>query len=470
MFSCESDVRKRKWITAHFPHLTRLYNDVHDVGRGRGLNTISGALEDVPSDIDVVIVGFCCQDVSFDNPSRSSSALGVASGSGRTGGTFASLLSYVGFARPSVVIWENVMGLLAPVGEAPPPVRAVETGFSSIGYTTGWRIINTKEHLLPQNRRRVYGWSLEGRGWDVAVSGIDASVQGMACPDAMPLDYFFAGSCSVPRTLRGRQRAAAAAAVSRAQVALARVGQRGARAADAGGSQYVVDINRSEKRASAMCSIAPCITTRSIIYRSGRILTPIGKLSLLGITSHDFCGLARPEQGQTTLWSSLAGNAMALPVVVSVSFGVLAHYLVAVLKHRQTPDSMVMHGNDSGPLSTVGAGSQLMALKARDIPEALATERKTEANQRLTDRNRHEALQGVQLVEKGIRLLRCHVRSESSHLQRALRDMVGVQQALADVFPVGSCVMDLQDQAPGSKAGTKRQLTKLGNTGAKRPR
>ena len=91
VFSCESDVRKRKWITAHFPDLTRLYNDVHDVGRGRGLNTISGVLEDVPSDIDVVIVGFCCQDVSFDNPSRSSSALGVASGSGRTGGTFASL-------------------------------------------------------------------------------------------------------------------------------------------------------------------------------------------------------------------------------------------------------------------------------------------------------------------------------------------------------------------------------------------
>ena len=161
---------------------------------------------------------------------------------------------------------------------------------------------------------------------------------------------------------------------------------------------------------------------------------------------------------------------MALPVVVSVSFGVLAHYLVAVLKHRQTPDSMVLHGNDSGPLSTVGAGSRLIALKARAIAEALATERKAEANQRLTDRNRHEALRGVQLVEQGIRQLRCHLRSESSQLQRALRDMVGVQQALADVFPVGSCVMELQDQSPGSKAGTKRQLTKLGNTGAKRPR
>ena len=86
-----------------------------------------------------------------------------------------------------------------------------------------------------------------------------------------------------------------------------------------------------------------------------------------------------------------------------------------------------MHGNDSGPLSTVGAGSRLMALKARAIPESLATERKAGANQRLTDRNRHEALQGVQLVEQGMRLLRCHVRSESSQLQRALRDLVGMQ-------------------------------------------
>ena len=57
-----------------------------------------------------------------------------------------------------------------------------------------------------------------------------------------------------------------------------------------------------------------------------------------------------------------------------------------------------------------------MALKARAIPEALATERKTEANQRLTDRNRHEALQGIQFVEQGIQLLRCHLRSESSQL------------------------------------------------------
>ena len=82
----ENDLGKQRWILANFPKLPRLFADVAEVGQGTAINIISGELEPVPIGIDVLIVGFCCQDVSLENTARVEHAGDIAAGGGWAGG------------------------------------------------------------------------------------------------------------------------------------------------------------------------------------------------------------------------------------------------------------------------------------------------------------------------------------------------------------------------------------------------
>src|SRR5690554_8187299 len=131
---CEIDDHARTVLAHHFPEVT-CYHDITKLdGRDlRGVDIISG--------------GFPCQDLSV---------AGKRAGlSGARSGLFFQLARVVEEARPRLLVWENVSGLLSDdLGNS---MRTVCGELASIGYFGAWRVLDSQFHGVPQRRRRVFG-------------------------------------------------------------------------------------------------------------------------------------------------------------------------------------------------------------------------------------------------------------------------------------------------------------------------
>eukprot|EP00959_Pyramimonas_sp_CCMP1952_P011774 247907-Pyramimonas_sp.AAC.1 len=109
-FSCESDVKKRQWITDNFPDLPCLFGDIQELPTGTAFNYITGKAAQVPP-VDIFIAGFVCKSVSLENNERKKYANCIIEACGLTGITFQGMIQYVQQFQPAVVICENVEGL-----------------------------------------------------------------------------------------------------------------------------------------------------------------------------------------------------------------------------------------------------------------------------------------------------------------------------------------------------------------------
>lgn len=131
---CEIDDHACTVLEHHWPEVTR-YRDITKLD-GR---TLRG--------VDVITGGFPCQDLSV---------AGKREGlSGARSGLFFHLARVVEEARPRLLVWENVPGLLSSdTGNA---MRTVCGELASIGYFGAWRVLDSQFHGVPQRRRRVFG-------------------------------------------------------------------------------------------------------------------------------------------------------------------------------------------------------------------------------------------------------------------------------------------------------------------------
>jgi DNA (cytosine-5)-methyltransferase 1 len=135
IFSCESDKFCRQTIEANCEVKT-IYE-----------NILTRNIEDVPY-VDLYVCGFPCQPFSSANGRRQ----GIQDARGTI---VHSCIEYIREKRPRYFVLENVRGLMTiDKGET---FRCILSELRSIdGYVVNYRLLNTKDFGIPQNRPRVY--------------------------------------------------------------------------------------------------------------------------------------------------------------------------------------------------------------------------------------------------------------------------------------------------------------------------
>ena len=103
-------------------------------------------IKDVP-DIDLYVCGFPCQPFS---------AAGRKNGFGhKSGNVFWSCLEVIKTKKPKYFIIENVKGLLS--NDKGKTWKTIWEALKKLqGYTIDWKILNTKDYGIPQNRERLF--------------------------------------------------------------------------------------------------------------------------------------------------------------------------------------------------------------------------------------------------------------------------------------------------------------------------
>ena len=130
--SCEIDVYARKVYAKNFGHEPR-YRDVRDIDP-----------KDLP-DFDIMCGGFPCQSFSL---------AGNRKGFEDTRGTlFFEIARLVKEKRPSILLLENVKGLLSH--EEGKTFRIILQELDELGYDVEWQLINSR-YFVPQSRERLY--------------------------------------------------------------------------------------------------------------------------------------------------------------------------------------------------------------------------------------------------------------------------------------------------------------------------
>ena len=134
-FQCEISDFCQAILKRHFPKVPRTTN----------IKEINGA--DIPTS-DVWVAGFPCQDVSL-------ARMGKRDGlKGQQSGLFFHFARLVGESRPRVLVVENVPGLLS--SHQGRDFGIVLGTLAELGYSLGWRVLNSKNFGVPQSRQRVF--------------------------------------------------------------------------------------------------------------------------------------------------------------------------------------------------------------------------------------------------------------------------------------------------------------------------
>ncbi len=108
-------------------------------------------------DFDLLTGGFPCQDVSVAGDRDLSK--------GRTN-LYLEILRIAKEKKPKFVVLENVKGLLSMEVNHRKLVHKIVADLQKIGYGVAWKVLNSKEHGIPQNRERVWFVCKLG-GWDI---------------------------------------------------------------------------------------------------------------------------------------------------------------------------------------------------------------------------------------------------------------------------------------------------------------
>lgn len=162
IFSAEIEAFKQAYIERNFhPNLllrdiTELYVD--DNKQMKGI-TAYGAEVDVPRDIHLLVAGSSCVDFSTLNTAQVN---GFGERKGESEDTFMAVLKYTQWARPPIVILENV--------DKDEAWKEFTRHFDKIGYSTEIVKVDTKDYYLPQTRVRRYMLCLDKKVYKTAKS------------------------------------------------------------------------------------------------------------------------------------------------------------------------------------------------------------------------------------------------------------------------------------------------------------
>lgn len=134
-YQCEIQPFCRSVLEKHWPA----------VPKSTDIKELSSA--EIPAS-DIWVAGFPCQDVSL-------ARMGKRDGlRGKQSGLFFEFARLIGETRPRVLMLENVSGLLS--SHQGRDFGVVLGTLAELGYSVGWRVLNSKNFGVPQSRSRVY--------------------------------------------------------------------------------------------------------------------------------------------------------------------------------------------------------------------------------------------------------------------------------------------------------------------------
>ena len=136
VFHCEIDSFCQQVLSYHWPDVP-LVEDIKNISHA---STLPAA--------DIWCGGFPCQDVSL---ARGGPRAGLK---GERTGLFYQFAELIGQALPSIVLLENVPGLLSSHGGR--DFGIILKTLDSFGYAVGWRVLNSRYFGVPQSRERLF--------------------------------------------------------------------------------------------------------------------------------------------------------------------------------------------------------------------------------------------------------------------------------------------------------------------------
>ncbi len=123
------------------------FSRIHGVSEDLNLGDIT-KINRIDEDVDVLTGGFPCQDISVAGKGK-----GIIAGETRSGLMF-DMLIVTQINKPKVVIAENVKNLLSKKHK--PQMDLYIEEMDRMGYNTTYKVLNSKDFGMPQNRERVF--------------------------------------------------------------------------------------------------------------------------------------------------------------------------------------------------------------------------------------------------------------------------------------------------------------------------
>jgi DNA (cytosine-5)-methyltransferase 1 len=112
-------------------------------------------IDDVP-DIDLYVCGFPCQPFSLAGKRKGSKD--------KRGNVFWGCYEVITEIQPKYFILENVKGILSSnKGKDWDVIEDALEDFRDIGYQVEWKVLNTKDYGIPQNRERIFIVGTKGK-------------------------------------------------------------------------------------------------------------------------------------------------------------------------------------------------------------------------------------------------------------------------------------------------------------------
>lgn len=133
-------------------YASKSYSLIHNVSEEKNLNDVTKVdTSKLPHDIDLVTYGFPCQDISNAGKQK---GFTDESGNRTRSGLFFEALRIIEQTKPKVAIAENVKALTSK--KFAKEFDTVLKSLNDVGYNCYWKVLNSKNYGIPQNRNRVF--------------------------------------------------------------------------------------------------------------------------------------------------------------------------------------------------------------------------------------------------------------------------------------------------------------------------
>lgn len=137
-------------------YASKSYSLIHNEGEDKNLWDITKIdIESLPKNIDLITHGSPCQDFSIAGKQA-----GGDEGSNTRSSLMWNSIEIIKHCKPKYIIWENVKGVLQKKN-----IHNFEKYLSSlenIGYKNYYKVLNSKDYGIPQNRERIFVVSILG--------------------------------------------------------------------------------------------------------------------------------------------------------------------------------------------------------------------------------------------------------------------------------------------------------------------
>jgi DNA (cytosine-5)-methyltransferase 1 len=130
-------------------YASKSYSLIHGVPESLNLGDITKIDESKLEHVDLITYGFPCQDISLAGKQR---GLFDENGNKTRSGLFFDALRIIEATKPKVAIAENVKNLTSK--KFTQQFKIVLDSLSAAGYNNYWKVLNSKDFGIPQNRER----------------------------------------------------------------------------------------------------------------------------------------------------------------------------------------------------------------------------------------------------------------------------------------------------------------------------